>query len=156
MRLYFTMLGWVLMTLTSALNASESCTHSKDHFACVKYLENYDGDTVRFKIPSVHPLLGESIAIRLAGVDTPEMRGKSSCEKVKARQARDFVQSRLSKAKKIELRQVKRGKYFRIVADIYYDGQSLAQELLKEGLGVPYGGGKKAKKDWCQNLSAAK
>lgn len=41
----------------------------------------YDGDTFRVTIDQVHPLIGERIPIRLAKVDTPEIRGK--CEKEK-------------------------------------------------------------------------
>ncbi|MBF0370483.1 MAG: hypothetical protein HQL52_13605 [Magnetococcales bacterium] len=42
----------------------------------VIYRGNYDGDTIRFDIPGVHPLLGDNISIRVRGVDTPEIRGK--------------------------------------------------------------------------------
>ena len=50
----------------------------------------------------------------------------------------------------IELRNIKRGKYFRIVADVYLDGNvSYAKEMLKLGLAVPYNGGHK-NKVWCK------
>ena len=44
---------------------------------------------------------------------------------------------------------MKRGKYFRIVADVYADGVSLTDKLIKSGYAVPYDGGTKAK-DWCK------
>ena len=44
---------------------------------------------------------------------------------------------------------MQRGKYFRIVADVYTDGQSVGEGLVREGLAVVYGGGKKIK-DWCK------
>ena len=56
-----------------------------------------------------------------------------------------FIVGRLRAAKKIELRNMKRGKYFRIVADVYVDGMSLAQMLLEAGLAKPYDGRKKPK-----------
>ncbi len=40
---------------------------------------------------------------------------------------------------------MQRGKYFRIVADVYVDGNSLADELLQAELAKPYDGGKKPK-----------
>ena len=42
---------------------------------------------------------------------------------------------------------MQRGKYFRIVADVYYDGKSLADVLLKNNLAVRYDGETKTK-DW--------
>ena len=108
----------------------------------------YDGDTFRANLKDVHPLIGKRIGIRVSGVDTPEMRGKCQKEKDLARQAKKITVNFLRKAKKIELRNVKRGKYFRIVADVFGDGKSLTKTLLKSGLAVPYHGAKKAK-NWC-------
>jgi len=54
----------------------------------------------------------------------------------------------LTKPKVIELRNLQRGKYFRIVADVYADGVNVGDELIKESLAVIYDGGKKIK-DWC-------
>lgn len=130
--------------------SSESCEHDKKNFRCVKYIKNYDADTVTFKIPSVHPLLGEDINIRVTGVDTPEIRTKNKCEKEKGRFAKKLVQNLLKNAKRIDLVNVERGKYFRIVADVMIDGKSLSYYILKNGLGVTYDGGKKKQVDWCQ------
>ena len=45
---------------------------------------------------------------------------------------------------------MKRGKYFRIVADVYDDhNRSLADELIRNNLAVPYDGGHKV--DWCDH-----
>ena len=108
----------------------------------------YDGDTFRANIKGLHSLIGERIGIRVAGIDTPEMRGKCKAEKALAKKAKQQTVSILRAAKTIELRNVKRGKYFRIVADVYADDKNLTAELIKRGLGVPYDGGTKAK-DWC-------
>ena len=40
------------------------------------YVQNYDGDTVTFNLPGLHPIIGEKISIRVNGIDTPEIRGK--------------------------------------------------------------------------------
>jgi micrococcal nuclease len=58
-----------------------------------------------------------------------------------------LVNSLLKNAKVIELKNMKRGKYFRIVADVYYDGKNLAEILIKNKLAVKYDGGTKTK-DW--------
>jgi endonuclease YncB( thermonuclease family) len=40
---------------------------------------------------------------------------------------------------------MQRGKYFRIVADVFVDGSNLGQELIERGLAKPYDGGTKPK-----------
>ncbi|QDP68085.1 MAG: hypothetical protein Unbinned5081contig1003_17 [Prokaryotic dsDNA virus sp.] len=116
----------------------------------MKYIKNYDGDTVTVDIPGVHILIGKNMKIRVSGIDTPEIRTKNTCEKEKARAAKRLVQSILKNAKRIDLKNIKRGKYFRIVADVIADGKSIKDILLKNKLGHEYGGGKKIKKDWCK------
>ena len=43
------------------------CHHDAKVFRCVRYLGNYDGDTLRFAIPGVHPLIGENQTCGLMG-----------------------------------------------------------------------------------------
>lgn len=54
-----------------------------------------------------------------------------------------YVSNLLHRATSIDLRNLKRGKYFRLVADVYKDGKLLAQRLISEGFAKPYYGGKK-------------
>lgn len=90
------------------------------------------------------------MAIWLANVDTPEIRAKCIKEKLLARKAKQFTVSFVRNARVLELRNMKKDKYFRIVADVYNDqDKSLANELIKNKLAVPYHGGKKVK-DWCK------
>jgi len=77
------------------------------------------------------------IGIRVAGVDKPEMRGKCKQEKDLPRQAKQITVEALRSAKVIELRNTKRGKYFRIVADVYVDNKNLTDILISLGLGWP-------------------
>lgn len=108
----------------------------------------YDGDTFRANIQGVHPLIGQRMSVRVSGIDTAEMRGKCKQEKELARQAKQFTVNFLRSGSKIELRNVKRGKYFRIIADVFVDGKSLTRALIQSKLAVPYNGGTKAK-NWC-------
>lgn len=103
----------------------------------------HDGDTFRCDVDPWQPIIGSRIAVRVNGVDTPEMNDTRPEIREKAIAAKQFVIGKLQSAKVIELRNVKRGKYFRIVADIYVDGKSLAEMLLDAGLARPYDGGKK-------------
>ena len=112
-----------------------------------KVISVYDGDTFRVDIDSLPPIVGKNIRIRLNGVDTPEIQGKCQYEKDLALKARDFVRNKLANAKEIKLTKLQRGKYFRVVADVYIDGVSLEQELLENKLAYKYSGGKKI--SWC-------
>jgi micrococcal nuclease len=107
----------------------------------------YDGDTFRVDIDSLPPIVGKNIPIRLNGVDTPEIQGKCQYEKDLALKARNFVRSKLANAKVIKLTNLQRGKYFRVVADVMIDGDSLERELLENKLAYKYTGGKKS--SWC-------
>jgi len=108
----------------------------------------YDGDTFRANIKDYPKIIGYRVAIRINGIDTPELRGKCKEEIKMARAAKRKTVTLLRGAKHIELRNIKRGKYFRIIADVYVDGISVADELLKGGYAVRYSGGHKI--DWCK------
>jgi endonuclease YncB( thermonuclease family) len=105
----------------------------------------YDGDTFRCNLEGYPPIAGEGISIRINGIDTPEMRDNRPKIKALARKAKQYTVQRLREGKQIILRNMQRGKYFRIVADVYVDDCSLGQELISAGLAKPYDGGKKPK-----------
>jgi len=54
-----------------------------------------------------------------------------------------MVEDFLKDAERIDLKNMGRGKYFRIVADVYADGESLTEVLIDAGMAVRYNGGKK-------------
>lgn len=118
-------------------------------FASVTILSVYDGDTYSANIANVPPIFGENIRIRVRGIDAPDLISKSQCEAKKAIESRDFVR-RFFHGKKITLKNVWRDKYFRLLADVEADGISVAGELLKRKLAVPYYGTTKPKVDWCK------
>ncbi|ABM04288.1 nuclease (SNase domain protein) [Psychromonas ingrahamii 37] len=111
----------------------------------------YDADTFRVNINDWPSLIGENVRIRVNGVDAPEIRGKCDSEKKGARLAKQFTVGKLRNAKTIELRNMQRGKYFRILADVYVDGKNLTELLITAKLARPYDGGKR--KGWCDNSS---
>ncbi|WP_228160501.1 thermonuclease family protein [Marinobacter bohaiensis] len=107
----------------------------------------YDGDTITVNVGEWPALLGHEIGVRVNGIDTPEIRGRCESEKALAYEARDLVRRILATARDIELRNLDRGKYFRVVADVYVDGQNLASHVLAAKLAYPYDGG--TKQGWC-------
>jgi len=107
----------------------------------------YDADTFRVNITGWPDVIGKHMSIRVLGVDAPEIRGKCDAEKKAARLAKQFTVEKLRQASVIELRNIKRGKYFRILADVYVDNENLADALIKTQHGRPYNGGKR--QGWC-------
>lgn len=137
------------LTAEKRFNPSE-CGWTEDSFRCVKYVDNHDGDTLTVTIPRMHDLFGYHIPVRIAHIDTAEMDSKDVCEKRSAEAAKLRVSNILSSANKINLVNVKRDKYFRILADVEVnDRTSLASILLKEGLASEYEGDAKPDVNWC-------
>jgi len=92
----------------------------------------YDGDTFKVNLNCAPDIFCKNISIRPAGYDAIELRGATN--KADAIAARDQLRDLLENAQRIELRNVQRGKYFRIVADVYIDNVSLSEIMLATGL----------------------
>jgi endonuclease YncB( thermonuclease family) len=114
----------------------------------------YDGDTFKVNLNGLPPVFGKNMSIRPNAIDTPEIRGMCDYEKELAKEAKNFTSVFLLGGDVIELRNVKRGKYFRIVADVYVDGQSLAKGLVQHKLGYQYYG--KTMQSWCDGSDKSK
>lgn len=140
----------ILATLIPSIALAEPCAHTKTTFACVKVVSVYDGDTITVTIPGVPPMMGERVSVRIRDIDTAEMTGRKKCEKAMAIRARNWLRARLEKAKRVDLHRIGRDKYFRILADVEADGQSIADELIKAKLAVRYDGGRKPDTKWCE------
>ena len=138
----------VAVFLISVMPVTAFADKTYGNVAIAEVTSIYDGDTFRANISDYPPIIGQHMGIRINGVDTPEMRGKCEQETVLAKRAKQYTLTMLRSAKTIELRNMQRGKYFRIVADVYADGQSIGEGLIFEGLAVIYKGGRKSH-DWC-------
>ena len=139
-KILFIVICLISLTVIEA-NQSESYTIEK-------IISVYDGDTFRADIRGLPDIIGKNIAIRILGIDTPEIKGKCEEEKVVAIKARDFSRKALFNAKTITLKNLKRDKYFRLLADVYFDDTDLANALLVNNLAVKYSGKKKS--SWCK------
>jgi len=110
-----------------------------------RVIKVYDGDTITIaaKLPFENSPLYR-LAVRLNGIDTPEMKGKDVTdeEKEAAKQAREFV-TNLVLNKYITLRNIQNEKYGRILADVYIGDIHLNHLLLKERYAIAYDGGTK-------------
>ena len=108
-----------------------------------KVIKVYDGDTITIaaKLPNTNGPVYR-FSVRLDGIDTPEIRGKSVAERELAKQARDVLHE-LIYGKVVELRNVANEKYGRILADVYIGDTNVNQWLVSENFAVLYDGGKK-------------
>lgn len=144
--------SWLFLLLFPGLVLADACVEpraaSYGDVTVDQVVGVYDGDTLTVSVNKWPALIGRAVGVRVAGVDTPEIRAKCPAEKALALEARGFARRALAAAQVIELRNLRRDKYFRILADVCLDGRSLADELIRHGLGVDYVGG--AKSGWCR------
>ncbi len=110
-------------------------------------LDILDGDTVTVRL---HVWIGQNIetSVRIAGIDTPEMKGKCKAERAKAIEARDEIANLLAD-NKIQLSNVRLEKYAgRVLAEAYAtDGTNIKDHMIRKGLARSYGGEKRM--SWC-------
>ncbi|WP_025899124.1 thermonuclease family protein [Sneathiella glossodoripedis] len=117
-----------------------------------------DGDTFFARV-HIWPGLNSDVSIRINGIDTPETwRPKCEGEEIAGKAATEFLMKLFDSPyrgavldkpmAKVELRNVKQGKFAgRILADVFYNGKNVAQQLLQSGHARPYDGGTRT--GWC-------
>ena len=118
-------------------------------FAASQDVRVIDGDTVNVPMSLVAGMPNR-VSVRLLGVNTPEMHGKCAAEKQKAQVAKAFVQGKFDKAQSVKIEYVHWDKYARVDGKVTLDGNDLAADLIKAGLGVAYSGGKRDPLMWCK------
>ena len=130
-----------MLTLCLLLAVSGECLGETSYgSAQAVVISVRDGDTLTVDIEGWPPLVGKRIGVRLAGVNTPELRANDPAERERAQAAKAFTCSLAPPGTAVELRNIRRGKYFRIVADVYAGGKNLAERLLERGFGRAYAG----------------
>ncbi len=106
----------------------------------------YDGDTFKINLNCSLAVYCEKVPVRVRGVDTPEIKGKTEREKKLAQKAKEFTKNFLSQ-EPINLSDCSRDKYFRLLCNVKNgQGKDLARELIKHNLGYSYDGGTKSNK----------
>ena len=115
-------------------------------FEDVSIASVYDGDTFKINLNCSLAVYCEKVPVRVRGVDTPEIKGKTQREKNLAQKAKEFTKEFLSVAP-VSLSNCGRDKYFRLLCDVTNgEGKDLARELIKRDYGYSYQGGTKSKK----------
>jgi len=90
-------LTYYLLGSDTEKQATASVTNDENLFILSpdQVVDVYDGDTFKIDLPSMHPLFGDDLSIRLFGVDTPEMRGTTEVVKALAMQAQQVTEKAL-------------------------------------------------------------
>lgn len=123
-------------------------------FVKAKVIKVYDGDT--FQIAAFHRGKLIRFTVRLYGVDTPEMDSKDERLHAKAAAAAEFTRTcLLDKIVDIQVitntrvydrssrGRIVKGKYGRLLANVYINGRSLTETLINHDFGIAYFGGSK-------------
>lgn len=113
-----------------------------------KVVKVYDGDTFTLaaKLPNTDGPVYR-FTVRLNGIDTPEIKGKTATEKELAKRARDALSAMIMN-KIVVLKNVITEKYGRLLADVYVDDTLCVNEyMITNKFAVKYDGGTKERPD---------
>jgi micrococcal nuclease len=114
--------------------------------------EVIDGDTVRIQVNGLPKELGDTLLLRIIGVDTPEKGFRANCQKEAdlAIAAQAFTTTVVALAQHVNVRLDKWDKFGgRVLGDLRLDGEWLSARLIAGGYAKPYAG-KGPKHDWCE------
>lgn len=114
-------------------------------YSC-KVINVYDGDTITVvfnPFPDSSLSKDYKFSIRLAGIDTPELRDKNKVIKEYAKKIKSILENLiLNKTCKLEVLE-KFDKYGRILGIIYYNDLNINNYLVEKGYAKLYNGGTK-------------
>ena len=108
-----------------------------------KIIKIIDGDTFDCDIDLGFDVILSKQRIRLSGLDTWESRTRNLKEKEKGLAAKAYTKDILENSKEITIKSYGKGKYGRILGEVYCDGSCLNEQLLDSGHAYEYQGGKK-------------
>ena len=100
-------------------------------------------DTFIINIANVPDVFGNNIAVRIRGIDTPELNDKREEIRKISIKAKEELERLLYSGNKIILYDLGRDKYFRLLASVKVGNIDVAEYLIKKGLAKSYDGGVK-------------
>lgn len=108
-----------------------------------KVIKVYDGDTITIATKLYYDANTiYRFSVRLRGIDSAEIKGKTEKEKHLAILARDALMAKIL-GHIVEFRNVSTEKYGRLLADVYFGDLHINGWMLENGYAVPYDGGTK-------------
>ncbi len=115
------------------------------HLYTAKVIDVYDGDSITVIVELDDFDMRIKCKIRLLGINTPELRTKNKKEKELGKEARDYLRE-LILDKEVLVDIIKKGKFGRHLAYVYYNDIYINDLLIKKGYARPYYGG--ARQPW--------
>ena len=106
----------------------------------VGVIDVYDGDTITIAVKQSHGYY--KYKVRLAGIDSPEIRTNNPREKAAAVQSREFLKS-IILYKYVSIEGAFYEKYGRLCGTVLLDGKNINEQMIAQGFAVRYTGGKK-------------
>jgi endonuclease YncB( thermonuclease family) len=131
------------MALVLGLAIGNLAPNLVQHYKVIKVI---DGDTIKIWHDKVPEHLRET-NVRLAGIDTPEIRGKCDKEKELAQEAKKYIEDTLNSSHNVKFNVISRDKYGRYLVVVYADDININKALIEKGLAYEYYGG--TKQSWC-------
>ena len=132
------------------IQATLTSANYKDEITDFTVVKVRDGDTFIINIENVPDVFGNNIAVRIRGIDTPELNDKR--EEIKAIKAKEELEKLLTSGDansgqkpKVILYNLGRDKYFRLLASVKVGDVDVAEYLIKKGLAKKYDGGARLK-----------
>ena len=101
-----------------------------------------DGDTVDVDIDLGFGMSYKKQRVRLMGIDTPESRTRDLVEKLFGKASKKHLKELLSEGN-ITLRSHDKGKFGRILGELFINDISINQKMIDDHHAVDYGGGNK-------------
>ena len=115
----------LLLLLIASITFAESAIASLPKV----FINNcYDGDTCT-------TIEGETI--RLACIDTPELKGKRNTNTIQANSARSFLNN-LVAYQEVSIKRITNDRFGRTVAELFKDEENIQKLIVKEGFGKIY------------------
>lgn len=132
----------ILLVFCECILLAKEYTDTIENFrnmrALAKLIKVRDGDTFVITIEDTPDVFGEEIAVRIRGIDTPELNDKREEIKAIAIKAKEELERLLTSGKKIVLYNLGRDKYFRLLASVKVGDIDVAEYLIKRGLAKEY------------------
>jgi micrococcal nuclease len=113
----------------------------EDQFPLYRYnaeiIRVIDGDTIELLIDEGFKHSWK-VSCRLAHINAPELRSSDAGIAAKAQVSKDYLANRLPVGSEVYIISEKLDKYGRPIAEIYFNGVNINDEMLKRGLAVPF------------------
>eukprot|EP00301_Raphidiophrys_heterophryoidea_P027554 c9708_g1_i1.p2 GENE.c9708_g1_i1~~c9708_g1_i1.p2 ORF type:complete len:173 (-),score=28.96 c9708_g1_i1:950-1468(-) len=134
---------------------SDNTPEFEPHISRGKVISVYDGDTLTLAARINKHGKPFAFKIRLAGIDSAELKGASGAQLACAQAAKQMLSDRVL-GKCVTLTNLGKDKYGRVLARVWCNGVCVNDWMLEQGIVVPYAGKKKAEVNWAEIQRHAK